>query len=366
PSRCTTIRRRSRRRTKAAAASTAVPAGRLPLPTAAPPSQAADAAVRPYPDLPPLFAAWFKPRSRACGDRVAPSQLPLDQPCSRRAAAIASAQIRRSDALPKWQKTNDGILRVTNYMLSCKSICITMWKLVIDPLASLGNILSNYLKSIKSNEKGIIDLSQMRAETKSVQNLEEVEKMIGYSFNDRSLLRQAFTHPSYQRDCVSYERLEYVGDSVLNLLITKEQFSMYSELPPGLLTPLRAANVDTEKLARVAIQHNFHRYIRLGNPVLIKQIQAFIDALPKHPLHSHGLINAPKVLADVVESTVGAVFVDSKYSIDTTWEVARDLLKPIITPEMLQKNPVKKLFEICQKHKLKVKLCGPMVARRDL
>ncbi|KAL0328002.1 UNVERIFIED_CONTAM: Ribonuclease 3-like protein 3 [Sesamum calycinum] len=244
----------------------------------------------------------------------------------------------------------------------------------------------------------------MRAQTKSVQNLEEIEKIIGYSFNDRSLLRQAFTHPSYQRDCVSYERLEYVGDSVLNLLITKEQFSMYSELPPGLLTPLRAANVDTEKLARVAIQHNFHRYIRLGNPVLIKQIQAFIDALPKHPLHSHGLINAPKVLADVVESTVGAVFVDSNYSIDTTWEtaeaivkqtntqmriwpnglscfivhlvarssvailyntlehcigfmqVASDLLKPIITPEMLQKNPVKKLFEICQKHKLKVKL----------
>lgn len=51
------------------------------------------------------------------------------------------------------------------------------------------------------------------------------------------------------------------------------------------------------------------------------QIQAFINALPKHPLHSPGLINAPKVLADVVESTIGAVFVDSNYSIDTTWEV---------------------------------------------
>ncbi|KAL0319879.1 UNVERIFIED_CONTAM: Ribonuclease 3-like protein 3 [Sesamum radiatum] len=196
----------------------------------------------------------------------------------------------------------------------------------------------------------------MKLETKSIQSLEEVEKIIGYRFNDRNLLCQAFTHPSYQRDCVSYERLEYVGDSVLNLLITKEQFSMYPELPPGLLTPLRAANVDTEKLARVAIQHNFHRYIRLGNPILIRQIQAFIDALPKHPLHSHGLINAPKVLADVVESTVGAVFVDSNYSIDTTWEVVSDVLKPIITPEMLQKNPVKKLFEICQKYKLKLKL----------
>lgn len=51
------------------------------------------------------------------------------------------------------------------------------------------------------------------------------------------------------------------------------------------------------------------------------QIQAFINALPKYPLHSHGLIDAPKVLADIVESTIGAVFVDSNSSIDTTWKV---------------------------------------------
>ncbi|KAL3624672.1 hypothetical protein CASFOL_031340 [Castilleja foliolosa] len=224
-------------------------------------------------------------------------------------------------------------------------------------LRRFGNILSSYLKGVKANEKSKTKLSRIEAETKSFnQSLGEIEKIIGYNFNNRSLLNQAFTHPSYHKDCVSYERLEYVGDSILNLLITKEQFCTYPNLPPGSLTPLRAANVDTEKLARVAIQHQFHRYIRLDNPIIRKQIQAFIEALPKHPLHSHGLINAPKVLADVVESTVGAVFVDSNYSMDRTWEVASDLLEPIITPEMLEKNPVKKLFEICQKYKLKVKL----------
>ncbi|KAL7142287.1 hypothetical protein ABFS83_08G114000 [Erythranthe nasuta] len=196
-------------------------------------------------------------------------------------------------------------------------------------LRRYGYILSSYLKG---NENVDVVL-QMEAETKSLQSLEEVEKMIGYNFKNRSLLNEAFTHPSYRKNCTSYERLEYIGDSVLNLLIAKEQFSKYPNLPPGLLTPLRAANVDTEKLARVAIQHNFHRYIRLGTPVLKKQ-----------------------VLADVVESTVGAVFVDSDYSIDTTWEVASYLMEPIITPEMLEKNPVKKLFEICQKYKLKVRL----------
>lgn len=126
-----------------------------------------------------------------------------------------------------------------------------------------GNFFLNYLKGFKANAKLSLESSQ---------SLEEVEKIIGYNFNNRTLLYQAFTHPSYHRDCVSYERLEYVGDSVLNLLITKEQFALYPKLQPGLLTPLRAANVDTEKLARVAVHHNFHRYIRLETPVLRKQV----------------------------------------------------------------------------------------------
>lgn len=59
----------------------------------------------------------------------------------------------------------------------------------------------------------------------------------------------------------------------------------------------------------------------LDKSYLYSQIQSFINALPEYPLHSHGLINAPKVLADVVESNLGAVFIDSNSSIDTTWEV---------------------------------------------
>lgn len=114
-----------------------------------------------------------------------------------------------------------------------------------------GDILCNYLKNAE-------------AEMKSLQNAKEVEIIIGYRFNDRSLLYQALTHPSYRKDCISYESLEFVGDSILNLLITKELFTKYPNLEPGVLTPLRAANVDTEKLARVAVRHNFHRYIRFG------------------------------------------------------------------------------------------------------
>ncbi|PHU12080.1 hypothetical protein BC332_19010, partial [Capsicum chinense] len=216
----------------------------------------------------------------------------------------------------------------------------------------IGAVLNSFLPGILAN----VEATKRSLQDDTSQNVEEVQKIIGYHFNDQNLLQQAFTHPSYHKDYISYERLEYVGDSVLNLMITKEQFSRYPNLPPGLLSPLRAANVDTEKLARVAVNHSFHKYLRHGRPILARRIQSFINVLPEYPLHSHGLINAPKVLADVVESTIGAVFIDSNSSIDTTWEVAKTLLEPIITPEMLQTNPVKKLYETCQKHKLKVRV----------
>ncbi|KAJ0582810.1 putative ribonuclease III [Helianthus annuus] len=108
-------------------------------------------------------------------------------------------------------------------------------------------------------------------EKKALASLKEMEKIIGYKFKEKLLLQQAFTHSSYQ-ESESYERLEYVGDSILNFLISKQQFFMYPNLSPGSLTALRAANVDTEKLARVAVKYNFHKYLRHENPMLSKQV----------------------------------------------------------------------------------------------
>lgn len=186
-------------------------------------------------------------------------------------------------------------------------------------------------------------------------SLDEVEEITGYNFRDPSLLRQAFTHASCPAMTTSsYERLEYVGDSVLNLLISREDYFAYPELQPGKLTRLRAANVDTEKLARVAVKHGLHKYLRHKKPLLDGQIREFMDAIADYPLHSSGLVNAPKVLADIVESTIGAIFIDSNSSIDTTWKVVKRLLEPIITPKTLQTHPVTKVNELCQKHGLKL------------
>lgn len=62
----------------------------------------------------------------------------------------------------------------------------------------------------------------------------------------------------------------------------------------------------------------------------------------------------PKALADLVESTIGAVFIDTN-SLDVVWKVFKDLLEPIIRRETLKIHPVTQLYEVCQKRNLKVK-----------
>ncbi|XP_059292493.1 ribonuclease 3-like protein 3 [Lycium ferocissimum] len=180
--------------------------------------------------------------------------------------------------------------------------------------------------------------------------VEELQEIIGYKFKNPSLLHQAFTHPSFKEKCESYERLEYMGDSVLNLLIAKEHYFLHPDLPPGNLTKLRAANVDTEKLARVAIKYDFHKYLRHKKPLLKGQVEEFKDGTLEYPLHSGGLIDPPKVLADVVESLIGAIYIDSNFSMETTWQVVEGLLQPLITPANLETHPVTRFYEICQKN----------------
>ncbi|KAG8377861.1 hypothetical protein BUALT_Bualt08G0077500 [Buddleja alternifolia] len=187
--------------------------------------------------------------------------------------------------------------------------------------------------------------------------VEKIKEITGYEFRNPNLLRQAFTHYSYldgDKTCTaSYERLEYMGDAVLSFFMAKEHFMKYPDLPPGQLTKLRAANVDNEKLARVALKYELHKFLRHKKPLLGGQIKEFEEAIVNYPLHSSGLIDAPKALADVVESMVGAIYIDSN-SIDTTCKILENLLQPMITPSILHAHPVTMLYEICQKNKVKL------------
>ncbi|KAK4276002.1 hypothetical protein QN277_019005 [Acacia crassicarpa] len=150
----------------------------------------------------------------------------------------------------------------------------------------------------------------------------------------------------------SFKRLEFLGDAVLNFLVTKEQFFSYPDFSSGELTRLRAANVDTEKLARVAVKHELCCYLRHKSPLLEEQIDEFMKEILEYPIHSNGLIDVPKGQAKLVESIIGAIFIDSHSNINIVWQVFRPLLEPMINAETLKTHPVTELHQVLQKHNL--------------
>ncbi|CAJ1971424.1 unnamed protein product [Sphenostylis stenocarpa] len=179
------------------------------------------------------------------------------------------------------------------------------------------------------------------------------ERILGYKFNNRKLLEEALTHSSFTEG-VSYERLEFIGDPILSLAISNYLFLAYPHLHPGHLSLLRAANISTEKLARVAVRHGLYRFIRHSAPPLMDQIERFANAvaLENQAIVVYGgSVKAPKVLADIVESIAGAIYVDLGYDLEELWRRFRGILEPIVTPGDLeqQPQPVTALFEICQK-----------------
>lgn len=101
------------------------------------------------------------------------------------------------------------------------------------------------------------------------ERLAEFEKKINYKFKDKELLKLAFTHSSYTNENKDYphnnERLEFLGDSVVNLVVTDLTFDHLKNSNEGDLTKLRASMVCENSFAEAARELTIDKYIRLGN-----------------------------------------------------------------------------------------------------
>jgi endoribonuclease Dicer len=108
-------------------------------------------------------------------------------------------------------------------------------------------------------------------------NFDTLKGVLGIEFQNKGLLVEAITHASRPSSGVScYQRLEFVGDAVLDHLITRHLFFTYTDLPPGRLTDLRAAAVNNENFARVAVKHKLHVHLRHGSSALETQVGIFL------------------------------------------------------------------------------------------
>jgi len=97
-------------------------------------------------------------------------------------------------------------------------------------------------------------------------NLENFEKSIGYTFKNKELLKTALTHTSYAHDkkIDSNEKLEFLGDSILEFVTSEYLYKNYKKLKEGEMTKVRATVVCEESLYKIAIKHNFSDFLYLG------------------------------------------------------------------------------------------------------
>ncbi|KAI7724669.1 hypothetical protein M8C21_021480 [Ambrosia artemisiifolia] len=196
----------------------------------------------------------------------------------------------------------------------------------------------------KPNEPG--DQSMMDMEY----SVTAVENIIMYTFKNKKLLEQALTHPSFS-DGPSYQRLEFLGDSALGLAISSFFYLTYPEIDSGKLSDLRAANVSNEKLARVAVNHGLHKYIR-HSKLSDKVWEFFMKVGEEEKMVVYGgQMTAPKVLADIVESMAAAVYIDCGFNIQMMWSIFRNLLEPLVTLDSIlaEPQPVTALYGACRK-----------------
>ncbi|KAF8009113.1 hypothetical protein BT93_J0185 [Corymbia citriodora subsp. variegata] len=186
-----------------------------------------------------------------------------------------------------------------------------------------------------------------------------VEVILKYKFRNPALLEEALTHSSFP-DAPSYERLEFVGDSVLELAVSNHLFLAYPKIDQGRLSNLRSVNVSTEKLARVAVRHGLYRFLRHNVQSMDDKVREFAGAVEKEDdaVAHGGSVKAPKVLADIVESVAAAIYIDVDFDLKRLWVIFRGLLEPIVGPEELQQQPqpITMLFEVCQKQGKKLEI----------
>ncbi|XP_017776931.1 PREDICTED: endoribonuclease Dicer-like [Nicrophorus vespilloides] len=191
-----------------------------------------------------------------------------------------------------------------------------------------------------------------------------VEDIIGYKFNNRAFLLQALTHGSYSanRITLSYERLEFIGDAVLDFLITTYIYENCENLDPGKLTDLRSALVNNETFAAFAVRLNLHKHLKYYSSVLNNHIQKFVKyqeakgnvvnddvliLLNETDLKLVQHVDVPKVLGDIFESMVGAVYLDSGMDLNAVWKVVYKIMWKEISQfcANIPKSPIRILME---------------------
>lgn len=170
--------------------------------------------------------------------------------------------------------------------------------------------------------------------------IEELENKLGYNFKNKDILKNALIHKSYHEGMKKYlqnnEKLEFLGDSVINLVITDFLFKRFKKLKEGELSKLKAHLVSTNFLYEIARSINLSDYIFLG----------------KGEEKNNGRKNK-KIISSLFEAVVGSIYLDSNFKIvyETVISFFRNFLEDLLEKKIKINDYKSELQEIIQKEK---------------
>ena len=176
--------------------------------------------------------------------------------------------------------------------------------------------------SSKKDEQGAEADGQQVIEEEPVpeprSDYEVLEEKLGIEFTDKTLLSRALTHRSALglKERADYERLEFLGDAVLDLSVAHLLSDLHPDAREGELSKMRAALVNTQALSEIAKKLELGPFIRLGRGEL-----------------SSGGAERPSILADVMEAVIGAIYRDSSY------ETALEMIERIFGSSLEEVTP---------------------------
>ncbi|KAK5650697.1 hypothetical protein RI129_001726 [Pyrocoelia pectoralis] len=198
---------------------------------------------------------------------------------------------------------------------------------------------------------------------------QKVEDKLCYKFKNRAYLLQALTHSSYTSNRITncYQTLEFLGDAVLDFLITCHIYEACGNLSPGDLTDLRSALVNNVTFACFTVRCGFQKHLLFSNNQLLKYINTFVQhqesndhainkdvltLIDEEDLHLGEHIDVPKVLGDTFEALIGAVFLDSDMCLETVWKVIHRIMWKEIELFTINvpKNPIRMIHETVGAH----------------
>nr|BAX36482.1 Dicer3 [Planococcus kraunhiae] len=194
----------------------------------------------------------------------------------------------------------------------------------------------------------------------------KLENLLSYSFRDKAYILQAFTHASYLRntktDC--YQTLEFIGDAVLDFLITSYIYEYCEDLPPGKLTDLRSALVNNNTFGAISVRLGLHKFLLSDNQKLTDAINCLVEYQKRnnHEINGIEMMNVtvedgeelaeemvvPKVLGDMFESLAGAIYLDSENDLQTVWRIYYNIMRGEIEKfsHNIPINPVRAVYEM--------------------